>query len=79
MDWGSEVEAGQVITLEQINCGAILRIADALESIAQIYRVLIDERNRYKSWYETERDKNARHWRRQAALRGVITKLKKTG
>jgi hypothetical protein len=73
-NWGHE---GENATLEQINTGAILRIADATEKMAQRHTELIRERDNLEG--------NSRRWqaraeesaKRIAALKGVITKLKK--
>ncbi len=64
-------------TVEHINCGSLQRIADALEKVALNYDSLL----RDKKWAEEMRDryKNKLEFemRRTAALRGVITKMKK--
>lgn len=75
-DYGQETVSGNLCN-DQLKLGAMLRIADAVEKIALNYQKLIDERDRYKRWYDDEIKKNEKHWRRQSALRGVITKLKK--
>jgi hypothetical protein len=74
-DWGRD--ENDILTVEQINCGAILRIADATELMAKEHQKLVDDRNRYKRWYEQEQK-----WRNRAeasarSLRGVITKMKR--
>jgi hypothetical protein len=65
------------ITTEEIQVGALQRIADATEVMAKNHQNLIDERDRYKRRYEYEQKENQRMARRIAALQGVITKLKK--
>jgi len=74
-DWGQDV-SGE-LCLEQIRTGAILRIADALEIMSRNHATLLEERDRYKNMYNTERELKHRAYRVQSALRGVITKLKK--
>lgn len=74
-DWGTH-QIGS-LNLEQINTGAILRIADATEKMAGNYTAL---QNKYES--EKERAERYReYWhkeqRRVTALKGVITKLRK--
>jgi len=64
-------------TKEDINAGSLQRIADATEKMAQSYVALIEERERYKRWYENQRDLVQIERRSNSALRGVITKLKK--
>lgn len=55
---------------EALNCGAILRIADATEVLSKNYAELANQRDRFKDSYEYER-------RAAISLRGQITKLKK--
>lgn len=61
---------------EAINAGSLQRIADATELMARSYVALIEERDRYKRWYEEERAVSARQRGRIRSLRGVITRLK---
>lgn len=66
-----------------VDAGSLQRIADALEThlpvIEKHYAYLIDDRERYKRWYEGAKSKAERLERSNAALRGQITKLKKAG
>lgn len=62
---------------DQLKLGALLRIADATEMMAKRHADLIDERDRYKRWYETADASFSSAMRSNAALRGQITKLKK--
>lgn len=75
-DWG-ETNDSSLLTIEQINTGAMLRIADATEAMAKNYVALQAEAERYKRWYEEERRESASLRRRNIALRGQITKLRK--
>lgn len=75
IDWGNEESNG--VNLEQINTGAMLRIADATEKMAQRHTELIRDRD-----YWERRAKNAemaleteRH--RSASLRGHLKRAKK--
>lgn len=72
-DWGTTDDK---VTLEQINTGAILRIADATEAMAKNHVQLQTERDRLQRWYEQERERAAKLERSNAALRGQITRLK---
>jgi hypothetical protein len=63
--------------VEHINAGSLQRIADATELMATSYQSLIEERDRYKRYYEERKKNMASMERRIAALRGVITKLRK--
>jgi hypothetical protein len=65
------------LTDEQLKIGAIQRIADATEAMAKNYVALQDERDRYKGWFQEERELSGRLFRRISALRGQITKLKR--
>ena len=64
-------------THEDLQLGCLQRIADASEKMAQNHSALIDERDRYKRWYEQERAEGIRMRRQIAALRGVINRMKK--
>lgn len=75
--WGAHVDSGKNVTLDQINCGSLLRIADAVELMAQEHAKLVHDRDWYKRMYEDERNRSTRLERSNAALRGVITKMKK--
>jgi hypothetical protein len=63
-------------TLEQLNTGAILRIADATEAMAKNHVQLQSERDRLQRWYNEENQKAKKLERSNAALRGQITKLR---
>lgn len=75
-NWGAD---GESLTLEQVNCGARLRIADALETLARDREDL--ERN-LGYWKRralaAEGDCTALR-RRITALKGVITRMKNRG
>ncbi|WDF45270.1 hypothetical protein PQ459_10215 [Chryseobacterium sp. KACC 21268] len=74
-NWGTKANVG--VTREQIQLGAILRIADATEAMAKNhvklqldYDYMIANRNSWKAEAEALKRSNA-------SLKGVITKLKK--
>lgn len=62
---------------EHINAGSLQRIADATEIMAQNYVSLQNDKELYQQWYNQEREKTHKLYRRISALQGVITKLKK--
>jgi hypothetical protein len=69
---------------QDINTGCMQRIADAVEKTANAsekmasnYTYLQNQHDLYKRFYNEEREKTARLYRRIAALQGVITKMKK--
>lgn len=76
-DWGTTAPDGYGLTSEQIRTGCLLRIADAVEVMAENHAALIAERDQFKRWYDEEREKRASRNRKISALRGVITKLKR--
>lgn len=51
-NWG--VNDKKTLTLEQIQTGAILRIADATEVMAKRHIELITQRDMYERWYNQE-------------------------
>lgn len=65
-------------TLEEINSGSLQRIADATEAMAKNYTNLLSEIQSLKEARDYYRDRNNEKDRTISALRGVITKLKKT-
>lgn len=73
-DWHA---ANGPVSNEQIKIGALQRIADASEIMAQNHIRLQNERDQYKRWYEEERKRCEKLKRSNAGLQGVITKLKR--
>jgi hypothetical protein len=65
------------LTMDDIKIGCFQRIADATELMAQNYSTLIEERERYRCCYNEASADLGRLRLSCAALRGVITKLKK--
>lgn len=74
-DWGVTQEAA--LTIEQINIGAVLRIADACELMAKD-REKLEAGYKYmrerRDYYSTECERMVAKWR---AGKGQITRLKK--
>lgn len=77
-DWGLAEPTG-AMTAERIQMGAILRIADATEKMAQRHTELIAQRDRYEARAEYFEKQTLFLERRVSALKGQITKLKKKG
>ena len=73
-DWGT---SSLTLTLEQLQTGAILRIADATEAMAKNHVQLQAEVDRLNRWYDHSRKRSAKLERSNVALRGHITRLKK--
>lgn len=62
---------------DDINSGSLQRIADAVEKMASSYDNMRTERDRYQGYYKEQKQYKEAAQRENAALRGVITKLKK--
>lgn len=62
---------------DELRNGSLQRIADAVEKMAVRHTELIDQRDRYERMYTNERSRREAAQRHAAALRGVITRLKK--
>ena len=76
IDWGTPDEGG--LSLDQINTGALLRIADAVERMAENYDLMQRDRDFWKeSALSAERSLDTEH-RRTAALRGLIKRMRAT-
>lgn len=74
-NWGAHQDGN--LNLDQINTGCMLRIADATEVMAKRHQELIDDRDRYKRWYDNEVKLNAKLRRSNNAYKGLVNKLKK--
>ena len=64
-------------TIEQLNCGSLMRIADSLEIIQNNYKYLMDEQIRLRAKMNEYLIMVAAGERKIRALKGVVTKLKK--
>lgn len=76
-NWGSNSDS-DALTLEQINCGALLRIADATELMAKRHTDLINQRDQYERWYKQEQAENATLRRQVNAYKGQAKRLRTT-
>lgn len=75
LDWYRD--DGQQPSVDQLQFGALQRIADATEKMAENYNKLLRDVKYYKERAEQNSSACQRLVRSNAALRGVITKLKK--
>jgi len=75
--WGVYLDEKTPIFQEQIQLGAILRIADATEKIAGNYDALIRDRDFYKGLYNDQRNEIHLLLHRIAGLKGYIKRMKK--
>ena len=64
-------------SIDYLNTGAILRIADSLETLCKSRDTLETDRDMYRLWWEDGQEENAALGRTIAGLRGHITRLKK--
>jgi hypothetical protein len=76
-NWGRITDDQGSLSIEQIQTGAFLRIADATEVMAKRYTELIEQRDRYEKFYRHEQRQNEHLKRRLVSLRGYVTRLKK--
>lgn len=74
-NWGTDKEKN--LTIEQINCGSMLRMADAAEKMASSYTEMQRQRDMYKSLLRERQAECRRLSKTIAGLRGYITKLKR--
>lgn len=73
-NWGTKEEN---LTLEQINTGCLMRIADASEKMATNYIKLENDYKYMKERRDYYEKKYNEAQRKISALKGVITKIKK--
>jgi tRNA G18 (ribose-2'-O)-methylase SpoU len=75
-NWGTDDPETVALSMDQINCGAILRIADAAEAMAVRHTELID-RNKYLEKRNTElAERRDELYRSIYALKGHLTKMR---
>ena len=73
-DWATEL---QIPTTEQIQLGALLRMADALDQMKRPFTDLLRDRERYERYYREGMEREKRMLRQIAALRGHLKRMKK--
>ena len=78
-NYGQVLDPLVMMNDDQLKIGALLRIADATEKMAQRHTELIRERDNYKHDAEYWRSEYDRIERRRRAAQAQITKLKKKG
>jgi hypothetical protein len=74
-DWGTGNQ--DALSLEQIQLGALLRIADATEAMAKNYIRMQDDLEYYKKHYREQKIEIAHLSRSNRALKGHFRRLKK--
>jgi hypothetical protein len=72
LDYWTEGLESEGLPREQVQTGAIMRIADAVELMAKNHGQLIEERDRYKRWYEEARERAMKYRHSIAGLRGAL-------
>lgn len=73
---GNYGTSNEILTIEQLNTGAMLRIADATEKMASNYSRMESELKWYKERYDEKNKEIKRLDRVIAALRGHLTRAK---
>lgn len=73
-NWGQEGDTP--LTLDQIKVGALLRIADATEKMAQQHTRLIADRDRFELLWKAAVKRAAELERSNTALKGHVTRLR---
>lgn len=77
INWGRDVDVGGILSRDEVQHGALLRIADAAEAMAKNHNALLAECDRYERWFKKERDRANRLQKSNAALRGYAKMLKR--
>lgn len=62
-------------TIEEINCGSMLRVADAVEAMAKDRNQIEQDLKFYKEAYDRHTKQIDQLTRSRSALRGVITRM----
>lgn len=75
-NWGQELDKDEPLTIEQIQTGAILRIADATEAMATRHKELITQRDMYERWYNEEVIRRKTYQRTLNTTKGHLTRAK---
>lgn len=78
-DYGRTIPDGTFLTDEQLKLGATLRIADAVEKIAEPYVKLLAQTVRDQERMKNQDEVINRLVRSNSALRGVIKRMKRGG
>lgn len=76
-DYGAECGNDAGVSIERLNAGSLMRIADATEKMAGNYTRLQNERDIYERWYREGLKTQQRLANQIRALRGAITRMKK--
>lgn len=74
---GGKVEEGFRICDDQVKLGAILRIADSMETMAKNHQDLVRDRDQYRAYWKEELANKRILLHQIAGLKGHLKKLKK--
>jgi hypothetical protein len=75
-NWGAELKEGEKLDRSQIQLGAVLRIADAVEKMAENYDALLSENGVLRQRCNEQLVCIKYHQNQIRGLKGRITKLK---
>lgn len=73
-NWGTSEDTQ--FTMEEVQYGCILRIADAVEKMAQRHTDLIQERDQYEKWYSNEAKSHKMTSNTLRVTKGHLTRVK---
>lgn len=76
-NWGADFKEGEQLSRDQIQLGAILRIADSLEKMEKPYAQLLDSVNYLRNSNKELQYDNSVLKKQVAAFKGIINKMKK--
>lgn len=77
LEWYQDLPEDRQLSLDQVQLGAVLRIADALELMAQSHAKLQEDRDFYERRYKEESASSKRLAHANAALRGHLKRMKR--
>lgn len=77
-NWGKDYSEGERPDRDDLKFGCILRIADSMEAMAKNHVKLQEDYNYMKERRDYLKERNLELERKNRALKGVITKLKKS-
>lgn len=78
IDWHSESKNDVgFLSVDHVKAGALMRIADVTEMMAKNHDQLVRDAENNKRWYQEEKQRREKLQRSNAALRGIIKRMKR--